>query len=59
MMIGNPGQYRASDIISTFFCFMVAGQSVGQISPIFKNIADAKTAADKIYELINRQQGSI
>lgn len=59
MMIMNPGQYKASEIISTFFCFMVAGQSIGQISPIFKSIADAKVAATKIYELVNKKHNSI
>lgn len=55
-MIKNSGIFKASDIISTFFCFLVAGQSIGQISPIFKNIADAKVAVSKIYELIGRTQ---
>lgn len=49
IMINNPGNFKASDIISTFFCFLVAGQSIGQISPIFKNVGDAKAAALKIY----------
>lgn len=56
MLIDHPGQYRPSDIISTFFCFMVAGQTIGQISPTFKNVADAKIAGEKIYDLINREQ---
>ncbi len=55
-MITDSGRFKASDIISTFFCFLVAGQSIGQISPIFKNIADAKIAASKIYELTRRTQ---
>ena len=59
MMIDHPGLYSPSEIISTFFCFMVAGQTVGQISPIFKNFADAKIAAEKIYDLINREQSLV
>lgn len=35
---------------------MVAGQTIGQISPTFKNVADAKIAGEKIYDLINREQ---
>lgn len=53
-MITNNGIFKASDIISTFFCFLVAGQSIGQISPIFKNLADAKIAAAKIFELTKK-----
>ena len=32
---------------------MVAGQTIGQISPIFKILADAKIATEKIYKLMS------
>lgn len=44
MMIENPGSYSASQLISTFFCFLVAGQTIGQLSPVVKNMTDAKIA---------------
>ena len=54
MLIGKSDKYLPAEIISTFFCFMVAGQSIGQISPIFKNFADAHEAYLKIYKLMSR-----
>lgn len=32
-------KYNAATIVGTFFCFIVGGSSIGQISPILKNIA--------------------
>jgi hypothetical protein len=46
--------YDAPTVISTFFCFLIGGASVGQISPIMKNIAEGKVAAGSLYELIGR-----
>lgn len=42
--------------MSTFFCFLIGGASVGQISPLLKNIAEGKVAAGKLYYLINRKK---
>jgi hypothetical protein len=33
---------------------MVAGQSIGQISPILKNWSDAKSAYSNIYNIVKR-----
>lgn len=57
MLINKTGDSSSSDIISTFFCFMVAGQSIGQISPIFKNAVDAHQAYVKIFHLVSREKG--
>lgn len=47
-------EYTASTIISTFFCFLIGGASVGQISPILKNIAEGKVAGAKLFSLLKR-----
>ena len=49
-------EYTASTIISTFFCFLIGGASVGQISPIMKNIAEAKVAGAKLFGLLKREK---
>lgn len=40
----DTGKYNAADILSTFFCFIVGGSSIGQISPFFKNIAEGRVS---------------
>ena len=52
LIIWFPANYQAPTVISTFFCFLVGGASVGQISPILKNIAEGKVAATKLFALI-------
>jgi len=59
MMIGSPEKYKSSEIIATFFCFMVASQNIGQISPMMKTLADAKVAAKKIYDLMDSEISSL
>lgn len=49
-------EYDAPTIIGTFFCFLVGGSSIGQISPIFKNIAEGKVAAASLYTLLDRKK---
>lgn len=56
MMIWYPDHYSAPVIVSTFMCFLMGGVSIGQISPILKNIADGKVAASKVYSLISREK---
>lgn len=43
-------------ILSTFFCFLVGGSSVGQITPYFKNIADGRVSMAELLELLNREK---
>jgi hypothetical protein len=43
LIIENDG-YNIGVILSAFFCFVIGGSSVGQISPFFKNIADGRVA---------------
>jgi hypothetical protein len=38
--------------MSTFFCFLIGGATVSQISPIMKNIAEGKVAAGSLYYLL-------
>jgi len=38
LLIGDT-EYTAATIIGTFFCFVIGGSSIGQISPIMKNFA--------------------
>lgn len=56
LIIWYPLQYSAPTVISTFFCFLIGGASVGQISPLLKNIAEGKVAAGKLYYLIDRKR---
>lgn len=51
--IGNDN-YNVGVILSTFFCFVVGGSSVGQISPFIKNITDGRVAMGEFQELIQR-----
>jgi hypothetical protein len=39
LLLENKPQYTAGTIIGTFFCFVIGGSSIGQISPIMKNFA--------------------
>ena len=43
-----------ADVISTFFCIIMGGASIGQIAPSLKNIALGKAALAKMFELIDR-----
>lgn len=54
LIIWYPADYQAPTVISTFFCFLIGGASIGQISPVMKNIAEGKVAASKLYSLVDR-----
>lgn len=56
LIIWSPEIYTAPIVISTFFCFLIGGASVGQISPLLKNIAEGQVAAGKLYYLVNRKK---
>jgi ATP-binding cassette subfamily B (MDR/TAP) protein 1 len=43
-------------ILSTFFCFVIGGASVSQMTPILKNIAEAKVAAASLFRLMERSK---
>lgn len=49
-------KYDIGVILSTFFCFIIGGSSVGQISPFFKNITDGRVAMGEFLELVNRER---
>ena len=48
--------YQSSVVIGTFFCFIIGGSSVGQISPLAKVFAEGKVAVSKLYELMERKK---
>jgi hypothetical protein len=56
LIIWSPDVYTAPIVLSTFFCFLIGGASVGQISPLVKNIAEGKVAAGKLYHLTTRDR---
>ena len=56
MIIAHPSHYTAPLVIATFFCFLVGGASVGQISPIMKNIAEGRVAAGQLYSMMDRKK---
>lgn len=53
--IGNDN-YNVGVILSTFFCFIVGGSSVGQISPFIKNITDGRVAMGEFQGLMKREK---
>lgn len=46
----------AEVVIGTFFCFIIGGSSIGQISPIVKNITEGRVAVSKLYDLMERKK---
>lgn len=52
----DNGKYDVAVILSTFFCFIVGGSSVGQISPYFKNIAEGRVSMAELLDLLNREK---
>jgi len=53
IIILNDGA-KISDVVSTFFCVVMGGASIGQAAPILKNIALGRAALAKMFELIDR-----
>ena len=54
LIIGDG--YDAGVITATFFCFIIGGSSIGQLSPIGKNFAEGKVAITKLYDLMKRKK---
>lgn len=50
----DTGKYDAGIILSTFFCFVVGGSSIGQLSPFLKSIAEGKVAMSEFNDLLKR-----
>jgi ATP-binding cassette subfamily B (MDR/TAP) protein 1 len=44
-----------ADVISTFFCIVLGGTSIGQATPALKNIAMGKAALAKLFQLVDRE----
>jgi ATP-binding cassette subfamily B (MDR/TAP) protein 1 len=55
----DTGKYNAAVILSTFFCFIVGGSSVGQISPYLKNIAEGRVSMAEFLDLVNREKALV
>lgn len=49
-------KYDIAVILSTFFCFLVGGSSVGQIAPFFKNIVDGRIAMAEFFDVLKREK---
>lgn len=56
LIMDDPIKYDVGVILSTFFCFIIGGSSIGQISPFFKNITDGQVAMGEFLELVNRKR---
>lgn len=39
-------------VLGTFFCFIIGGSSIGQISPVLKNITEGRVAVQVLYDLM-------
>lgn len=52
----DTGKYDAAIILSCFFCFLVGGSSISQISPFMKNIAEGRVAMAEFFDLLYREK---
>jgi ABC-type multidrug transport system fused ATPase/permease subunit len=48
--------YDAGVVVGTFFCFIIGGSSIGQISPVLKNVMEGRVAVQKLYDLMERKK---
>ena len=46
----------AGVVVGTFFCFIIGGSSIGQVSPILKNLMEGRVAVQKLYDLMERKK---
>lgn len=49
----DPLNYSVATIMPAFFCIIVAAISFGQAFPFFGNLAEAKGAAKRVFELVD------
>jgi ABC-type multidrug transport system fused ATPase/permease subunit len=54
-LVINKG-YEAGVVVGTFFCFIIGGSSIGQISPILKNVMEGRVAVQVLYDLMERKK---
>lgn len=50
----DNGKYDVAVILSTFFCFIIGGSSVSNVSPFLKNIAEGRVGMAELLNLLNR-----
>ena len=48
-------EYDAGDVITVFFCVIIPGFNLSQLTPAYKKIAEGRQAAARIYEVIDRK----
>lgn len=52
----NGGEkYTAGDVLIVFFSILMAGFNLSQLTPSLEKIAKGKTAAARIYKIIDRE----
>lgn len=49
------GTYSPGDVLVIFFSILMAGFNFTQLTPAIKKIAEGRTAAARIYKIIDRQ----
>lgn len=47
--------YSPSKLVPSFFCIVAAGFALGQAFPYLKDLAEAKGAAKRVFEIIDRK----
>lgn len=48
------GLYTAGDVLVVFFCIVMGGMQLSQLTPAFKNISEGRMAASRIFAIIDR-----
>lgn len=48
------GLYSAGDVLVVFFCIVMGGMQLSQLTPAFKNISEGRMAAARIFAIIDR-----
>ncbi len=56
LIIKDPTKYNSTDIVATFFSFIIGGSSISQISPIMKNVAEGRVAIGKLLKIMKREK---
>lgn len=56
LIIDDPLKYDSAGIIATMFCIVIGGSSIGQLSPVMKNLVEARIAAAKLFFLMKREK---
>jgi len=54
---GNSGDklYTAGDVLIIFFCILMAGFNLSQLTPALKKITEGISAATRIFKILDRE----